>query len=84
MSNLCDVVEQEIFREENVVHKIVRLDARQAQRQPVGTEIGHQRFIGQQRRAGTFVHAPGARGGHVHGRIRIGEQRVVRLENGVG
>ena len=65
---------------EQVLGEVMRLDARQPERQPVLAERGDRLGVGQQRRAAALVDAPGARRRHVHARIGVDQAAVVTVE----
>ena len=75
-----DFGQQVVFRTEQIVAEKMRLDPRQAQRMGVlaGRRDGVR--IGQQRRAGAFIHAPGPRRRQMDDRIRVDQPAVIPFQ----
>ena len=78
--NVGDAVhvrQQPAFRQEELVHEVVRLDAGEAEGGAVLREAGDGVGAGQEGGAGAFVDRPGAGGGEVDGGVGVGEAAEV-------
>src|SRR5438067_4346551 len=80
MPDTADLRDEIARPRKQIMAEVMRFEPRQPERQPVLAERGDRLGVGQKRRAGALVDAPGARRRHVDARVGVDQPPVIRRE----